>query len=76
MATLTVRTIPDDVTRSKTKLRRPAEPESGIHCLEQVVLLPRAIRMGLKEARALRKLFKGPPVSDKLLSRLKREGRL
>jgi hypothetical protein len=46
MATLTVGTIPDDVTKSKAKLRRPAEPESGIHCLEQAVLLPRASRMG------------------------------
>jgi plasmid stability protein len=80
MATLTVKTIPDDVyqeLKSQAEKHRRSLNQEIIACLEQAVLLPRPDPDAfLKEARALRKLFKGPPVTDKFLSRLKREGRL
>jgi antitoxin FitA len=78
MATLTVKTIPDEVyheLKSQAEKHRRSLNQEIIACLEQALLLPRRDPDAfLKKARALRKLFKGPPVTDKLLKRLKHEG--
>jgi plasmid stability protein len=78
MATLTVKNIPDDVyheLKSQAEKHRRSLNQEIIACLEQALLLPRRDPDAfLKKARALRKLFKGPPVTDKLLKRLKHEG--
>jgi len=80
MATLTIKNIPDTLyTQLKLKAgqHRRSLNQEVIACLERSTgsapLDPEAF---LARAREIRKLVKGPPLTERRLQRLKRDGRL
>ena len=80
MATLTVKNIPDPLykmLKRQAARRHRSLNQEIISCLEQAAALhevdPQAI---LWQARALRQLYTGTPLTEERLNRLKRAGRL
>jgi len=80
MATLTIKNIPDELyeklKKSATEHRRSINSEV-IVCLERSLLAPKLdMATTLARVRKLRKKTSGHPLTDKELSRAKKEGRL
>lgn len=80
MATLTVKNIPDPLykrLKRQAARRHRSLNQEIISCLEQAAALPEVNPQTiLRGARALRRLYTGPPLTEERLSRLKRAGRL
>ena len=80
MATVTVKNIPDDLynrLKSVAEINRRSINSEIIMCIENTVL-SRQINLEevLEDARQLRRLTAGHPISDEKFNHLKAEGRL